>query len=256
MNPLNATRYAMIAGVILFQGCSPRTPQAKIEVIDMTASITPRAQRAALDMVQNQIGHMQRGDLLVLIPITGDAQNDAGGHILRITAPTVREAYDTDLKRFNEEAGKQFDAWVASLEGYQSRTDILGALDAARQELASLPKKTDRRLIVISDFIEDDGRYNFVSAGSLPNAESARELAGQLRVAHGFTLQGAHLCLGHLESTDFARLPTDRKDAIQAFWAAYFAEGNTPAEIRFDGTGILADPDRGCVNGSPHASEN
>jgi hypothetical protein len=77
----------------------------------------------------------------------------------------------------------------------------------------------------------------------------ARELAVVLREQHGFMLQGIPLCLGRLESSDFAPLTVQRKEAIQAFWAAYFSAGGEPAEIQFDGTGILADAGRGCFFG-------
>jgi hypothetical protein len=186
---------------------------------------------------------------LILIPITGDAQNDAGGRILRLSAPTQRETYDTDLRRFQEQSKKQFTAWVATLDPHQPRTDILGALDAARQELAVLSNGVNRRLIVVSDFLEDDGTYDFVTVRSLANSTSARELADRLRKQHGFTLQGVPLCLGRLESSDFAPLSPQRKEAVQAFWTAYFAGGGVQAEIHFDGTGMLADTDRGCVGG-------
>src|ERR1035441_8055941 len=118
--------------------CSHRTPEATVEVIDTSLSITPRAEKAALDAVQDQIAHMQREDTLVVIPITGDAANDTEGRVLRLSAPTQRETYDTDLRRFREQSRKQFTAWTASLDSHQSRTDILGALDAVRQELAVL----------------------------------------------------------------------------------------------------------------------
>src|SRR5665213_585864 len=134
MTTINTVRYAAITLLFLLAGCSHRVPEATIEVIDTSLSITPRAEKAALDAVQDQIGHMQRGDRLVLIPITGDAANDAGGRVLRLSAPTQRETYDADLRRFHEQAGKQFAAWVASLDKHQSRTDIFGALDAAQQE--------------------------------------------------------------------------------------------------------------------------
>jgi hypothetical protein len=200
-----------------------------------------------LDAVQDQIAHMQRGDLLVLIPITENAANDAGGRVLRLSAPTRRETYDTDLRRFQEQARKRFAAWVASLDQHQSRTDILGALDAARQEFALLPKESNHRLIVVSDFLEDDGTYRFVSDGSLTSTARARQLAATLRGQHGFTLRGVPLCLGRLESSDFAPLSPQRRDAVEAFWAAYFAPGGESADIRFDGTGILSDTERSCV---------
>lgn len=249
MTTFNAARYVAITLLSLLAGCSRRVPDATVEMIDTSLSITPRAEHAALDAVQEQIAHMQRGDLLVLIPITGDAANDAGGRNLRLSAPTERETYDADLRRFQEQAQKQFAAWTASLDQHQSRTDILGALDSARQEVILLPKESNRRLIVVSDFLEDDSTYRFVSAGSLENPARSRELAAHLRKQHNFTLQGLPLCLGRLKSSDFAPLPAQRKEAVQAFWTAYFAAGGEPAKIQFDGTGILADTERGCFGG-------
>jgi hypothetical protein len=249
MTTINTIRYAAITLLFLLAGCSHRVPQATVEVIDTSLSITPRAEKAALDAVQNQIGHMQRGDRLVLIPITGDAANDAGGHVLRLSAPTQRETYDTDLRRFQEQARKQFAVWVASLDKHQSQTDILGALNAARQEFAVLPNGMNRKLVVVSDFLEDDGTYRFVSASSLTSPAHARQLAARLHEQHSFTLLGVSICLGHLESSDFAPLSAQRKEAVQEFWAAYFAAGDQPAEIQFDGTGILADTEHGCFGG-------
>ena len=247
---MTSIRFVPIAAIItvflLLSGCSHRAPQTTIDVIDTSLSITPRAENAALDAVQAQIDRMQRGDRLVLIPITGDAANDAGGRVLRLSAPTERETYDTDLHRFREQARKQFAAWIASLDQHQSRTDILGALDAARQELALLPKEGNRRLVVVSDFIEDDGTYRFVSVGSLANPARARDLAVHLREQRGFILQGIPLCLGRLESGDFAALSAQRKEAIQAFWTAYFRAKDESSQIQFDGTGILADTPRAC----------
>src|ERR1039458_6036957 len=160
MTIINTGRYVAIALLFLLAGCSRRVPEATIEVIDTSLSITPRAEKAALGAVHDQIDHMQRGDTLILIPITGDAANDAGGRILRLSAPIQRETYDTDLRRFQEQGRKQFAAWVAALDPHQSRTDILGALDAARQEFPVLPKESRRKLIVVSDFLEDDGPYS------------------------------------------------------------------------------------------------
>jgi hypothetical protein len=249
MTLAESTQHTIIIAFLLLTGCSHHVPQATVEVIDTSASITTRAEKSALVAIQNQIAHMQRGDRLVLIPVTGDEANDAGGRILRFSAPIERETYDADLHRFQEQARMQFAAWVASLDKHQSRTDIFGALDAAQQEFAVPPKDSNRRLIILSDFLEDDGTYRFVSAGSLTNPVRARELAARLRQQHGFTVPGAPLCLGRLESSDFAPLSAQRKEAIQAFWSAYFGAGGQLTEIRFDGTGILADAERGCGGG-------
>lgn len=248
MNPFRFLWSGIFAVVLLpLAACSHRTSRATVEVVDTSRSITPRAEQAALGAVQDQIAHMQRGDVLVLIPITGDAANDTGGRILRLSVPTRRETYDTDLRRFREQARKQFAAWTASLDQPQSRTDILGTLDAARQELALLPKGANPRLIVASDFLEDDGTYRFLTAGELANSARARQLAIKLREQHGLEIQDVPLCLGRLESIDFDRLPAARKKAVEAFWAAYFATGGEPAAIQFDGTGILANADHGCL---------
>jgi hypothetical protein len=249
-NPFRTLLSATIAVLpFLLVACSHRTPQATVEVVDTSLSITPRTEKAVLNAVQNQIAHMQRGDTLVIIPITGDAANDVGGRILRLSAPTQRETYDTDLRRFHEQAGKQLAVWASSLNSHQSRTDILGALDAARQELVLLPKESNPRFIVVSDFLEDDGTYRFVSAGELATPPRARQLATFIRDQHGFAMHGIPLCLGRLESSDFTRLSAQRKAAVQSFWGTYFAAGGEFTEIQFDGTGILTNADRGCFWG-------
>jgi|HubBroStandDraft_1064217.scaffolds.fasta_scaffold140369_1 hypothetical protein len=249
MTTIEFSRNAAIAALILVSGCAHRTPDATVEVIDTSLSITPRAEKAVLDAVREQIRRMHRGDRLIVIPITGDAQNDAGGRILRLSAPSEREAYDSDLRRFQEQAGKQFSVWVASLDAHPSRTDILGALDAARQELELLSGEGNRKLVVASDFLEDDGTYRFVSAESLKNQARAREVAARLRKQHGFELSDVTLCLGRLESSDFRALTAQRKEAVNTFWEAYFAEGTRQVSLQVDGLGLLESPEK-C--GMPH----
>lgn len=232
------TPIRVVALVLLLTptACSHPLPTATVEVIDTSLSITPRAEKAVLDAVQDQIAQLGRGDSLVLIPITGDAENDAGGRILRLQAPTTREPYDADLRRFRENARKQFAVWLST---NQARTDILGALDTARQELRTFPMGSVRRLIVLSDFIEDDGRYHFTSDSALADPAHARALAARLRTERGFTLKEVTLCLGRLESTDFAPLSPERKEAVNAFWQTYLAEQNHEPEIQTDGMACL-----------------
>jgi len=192
---------------------------------------------------------MGRGDRLILIPVTGDAQNDAGGRILRLQAPTVREAYDVDLRRFRQAAAKQFAAWAAAHGADPGRTDLLGSLDVARQELALQPTGSVRRLVVASDFIEDDDAFRFTSIPSLVNATRARAFAARMRATHGFSLQGAAVCLGRLESVEFASLSPKRQAAIDAFWAVYLAENGRAPEIEVDGLGMLAAGSSPCITG-------
>ena len=129
----------------------------------------------------------------------------------------------------------------------QSRTDILGALDATRQELAGLPKDNIRRLVVVSDFLQDDGAYDFVRDRTLANPGRARALADRLRSKRNFAPPDAALCLGRLESRDFALLTESRKAAVEAFWQAYLGGNGAKPELHFNGTGLLKDADHGCI---------
>jgi hypothetical protein len=242
---------AASALLLLLAACSHRVPTVTVEIIDTSQSITPRAEHAAQGAIRSQIDRMQRGDILVLIPIMGDVQNDADGRILRFQAPNRREAYNADLGRFRADAEKRFAAWAASSDLHQARTDILGALDAARQEIALFSTGSSRRLVIASDFLEDDRAEHFVTDRSLANPARARELALRLRAAHGFAVPGVALCLGRLESSDYAPLSAERKEAVTAFWSAYLAGNSQSPEIHFDGTGMLADVEHVCPNKKP-----
>lgn len=228
--------------------CTHPAPTATVELIDTSLSISPQAEKSVIEAVRGQISRLKRGDTLILIPITGNAANDAGGRILRLQAPAMREPYDVDLHRFRDDAEKQVVAWDSSVRAEPDRTDILGALDAARQELASLPTRNARRLVVVSDFLEDDGEFDFVSDLSLANPSRARRLASRLRTAHGFSLHGASLCLGRLSSLDYGNLPPERRAAVEAFWKAYLADDGLVPDIEIDGVGILKGADGACLN--------
>jgi hypothetical protein len=250
---MNSHRTFAFATLILLAGCSHPLPKATVEVLDTSLSITPRAEHAAESAILDQISRLGRGDRLVLIPITSDAQNDAGGRILRLVAPTERQPYDNDLRRFQADAKKRYSAWLASLNPHQMRTDILGTLDVARQEFAAVPAGADRRLIILSDFLEDDPSYRFVSSPQLANAGRARPLAVELRTDRKFALPGVPVCLGRLESSDFAPLSPQRKEAVQAFWAEYLNDRGQAPALRFDGTGMLTG-DTGCYDGAKNVA--
>jgi hypothetical protein len=252
---MTAFRLAAFALLLLFTACAHRVPVVTVEVIDTSMSITPRAERTVQRAVRDQISHMGRGDRLILIPITGDAQNDAGGRVLHLTAPTEREPYDSDLRRFQSEAQKQFTAWAALLDQHQTRTDILGTLDVARQEITAIPKENKRRLVIVSDFLEDESSFRFVSATQLAHPVRAKALALTLRSERGFALPGIPICLGRLESSDYAPLPPQRKDAVQTFWMVYLSENDHRLELHFDGTGMLAGSE-GCFNEPVHTATN
>ena len=67
----------------------------------------------------------------------------------------------------------------------------------------------------------------------------ARALAVGLRTERNFAVPGVPVCLGRLESSDFAPLSPQRKEAVQAFWAEYLNDRGQAPALRFDGTGLL-----------------
>jgi hypothetical protein len=70
----------------------------------------------------------------------------------------------------------------------------------------------NRSLVVVSDFLEDDGTYRFVLAGSLTNPAPARQLATQLPEEHSFKLEGVPLCLSVLAALTAATLHRTRSN--------------------------------------------
>lgn len=247
---MTGLRILFLIPFLFLTACTHRAPTATVELIDTSLSISPCTEQTVLAAVRSQVSHLGRGDILILIPITGNAANDAGGRILRLQALTNRKPYDADLRRFRDDAEKQVAAWVSSGRAEPDRTDILGALDAARQQLTSLPTGNVQRLVIVSDFIEDDGEFNFVSDSSLANPSLARRLASRLRAAHGFALHGTSVCLGRLASLDYEHLSTGRRAAIATFWKAYLANDGSAPDIDFDGVGILEGTDGACFKGS------
>lgn len=103
-----------------------------------------------------------------------------------------------------------------------------------------MPDTERHILIVLSDFLEDDGQYRFSTDRRLSNCESSRQFARRLLEAHGFVLRGLSLFLGGLDSSDSGTLGPQRRNAIRTFWSSYFGEMGAHQEIQVDGTGMLA----------------
>jgi len=236
--------------IVALTGCGWHHEPATDDVclLDISKSIERESTVEEFKAVDSLVANLKRGDSLTLIPITGNAPGDSHGRIVHLWVPTQCQPYDNDLVAFRGQAREQIKAMrEQALARPSSQTDILGALDAARQELSLIPKMNNRRLLIASDFLEDDGTYNFVSAPLLDSPVRARLLAARLREQRGFTLPDVRLCLGRLESSDFRPLTAQRKGAVQDFWSAYLSGTRNVAEIRLDGTEMLADPEQGCL---------
>ena len=146
-------------------------------------------------------------------------------------------AFDGDLTKFHEEAHEkiaELRAWAISHPSVH--TDILGTLQVAEQEME--PAVCGTKLIVLSDFIEDDGRWNFATDQALGSVALARRLADSARLHQKVPFSSAFL--GRVRSRDSERLSTPRRDAVEAFWGELLRQSKRQGLIYADGIGSLA----------------
>ena len=214
-------------------------PLHLVYLVDVIASIKPRALKDAFHAIRIEAARLQRGDRISVIPITGDAENDAQGRILRMRVPEKRQPYDQDLVQFK----RKFDA---ALESFERRalahpydhTDILGSIVLAAQEFAMDPPRVRGKLIIFSDFIEEGGRFNFMTDPRLASTERARVFANSAgKKIPNF--RGVSIFLGQLRSTELGSMPQARSMAIQTFWLNYLInEGAHDPEFVLDGPGL------------------
>jgi hypothetical protein len=111
----------------------------------------------------------------------------------------------------------------AAIAHPSEHTDILGALDVAKQELDTLPSLNMKRLTALSDFIEDDGTYRFTVDKQLADATAAETLADYLQNEHAFTLSDTRISLNMVQSRDLRSIDPQRQRAVSEFWKRYFA---------------------------------
>ena len=101
------------------------------------------------------------------------------------------------------------------------RTDILGSLRAASEELSSVPETYRAALVIFSDFTQEDAQFDFKRDPRMGNAEHARALATRISNAMVNPLHGAPTYVGYLASRDLRSLDQERGKAIQEFWRSY-----------------------------------
>jgi len=238
MNRLIAS-LCVLALLTNLAGCKHEQPTYTVCLLDISKSITSDGIQDEFKAMDSLVDRMQRGDRLTLIPITGNARNDTSGHIVRLKVPSQRMAFDSDLKSFRKQAHGD----IARMRDWQvahpgNRTDILGALQLAQQELDSGQLSTTD-LIILSDFLEDDGNWNFAKDHALASAANACLLADITAKRLNVALRSTHLYLGRLRSRDSAALPSSRLDAVDAFWGELLNNVGQPVVIHDDGVGSL-----------------
>jgi hypothetical protein len=212
----------------------------RVYLLDCSASITPQALEDAVHQIELQADQMQRGDRISVIPITSDSDTNAQGNILRMTVPLKRQPYDHDLQAFR----KTFRQAVHTLHDYgkahrYNKTDILGSIDLAAQEFAPDDEHIQKRLIVLSDLIEEDETLDFRTAPALAGENSARQLASRL-AKNVPQISTVSVFLGSLQSNELDQLPKVRRQAIREFWLEYFKNEKTHPVFATDGPGMSA----------------
>jgi hypothetical protein len=84
-------------------------------------------------------------------------------------------------------------------------------------------KDRKKVLIVLSDFLEDDGTYRFISDKAMATDATAIQLAQQLQQKRSPSFGNIQIHAGGLASTDLGYLTPQRQQAIHAFWKSYLA---------------------------------
>ena len=215
-----------------------------VYVIDMTASVDSEAIQQAFAALRTLLNTktLKRGDSITIIPITGDALTESQGKILRIHLPENREVYDADLVKLAGDVEKKLKEMQdeAIAKPYQ-HSDILGAVDLAAEELSTEKGNVRTVVVILSDLIHDDARFNFNTSPDFASESGAVGLAKKLSTNRNDEFAGTALYLGMLRSKDLKRMPNARREAVQAFWREYFKSGGAgTVSLAIDGPGRLA----------------
>ena len=209
-------------------------------LIDVSDSIEPAAEEQAFAAVDRLIAERHRGDKIAIIPITGDAEAETSGRVIRFEVPKVRQAYDNDLRQFRNKLKKSLNELKASaLANPGAHTDILGAITLAQQEFKFNTGGHTKSLIILSDFLQDDTQLNFLKDKRLATKAAAQDMAMQLAKAREVDLRGMPVYLGLLRSKDYKKLDRGRRDAVQKFWLEYFVASGAETQWVIDGTGLF-----------------
>ena len=223
--------------VLLFSSCGPSGPAVELKVMpDLSGSVTEEGRLSSIEAIQAVFPLLRRGDLLTVIPITGDARTEVPGKILRLELPRERVIYDRDLRELCQSLRPRL-AELAGTDAYD-RSDILGTVDVAGEGFAVAE---DRRhgLAILSDFIHHTDDLNFNTLGELADEESARAFAERLAEGHEGRFRGFSVYLGSVLTTDLKGLNRKRREAIRVFWMELFTRQGADVRWVTDGPGQL-----------------
>jgi hypothetical protein len=221
--------------IVLLSGCKSDAPKEEVFVLDISQSIDADAEQQMFVVVGDVAQHLQRGDTLTIIPITGNADAELQGRTFHYAVPTAenRQAYDADLHALSARINDDLTRLQANAVAYPGKhTDIIGSIRVAMKSFSKKP--TDKRLIVLSDFIQEDRQFNFRKDPRLGSAPCAAAL-GKSIASPNSEYYSIKVVLGRLRSNEFSALAPSRQRAIKAFWETLMA----PAQLDSDGTAAV-----------------
>lgn len=233
----------VILAILLLAGCSQQQVvfRQRVVLVDMSASIEPQAATECFDAIAKLISKLDRGDSVTIIPITGDADVQSSGRVLRFQKPVTRTAYDADLIGFSRQVRESLQTLrVQAASNPTAKTDILGAIRMAMEEFAAAPKNREKRLIIFSDFIQDDGTVNFNTDRRLASVKTATRYASEEAKIMTLEALSGKANLGLLRSKDLSALSKERREAIKGFWLQYLKSAGMEPTWATDGVGLLA----------------
>lgn len=198
--------------------------------MDSSQSIDASEYERCRQRIEKIIAQLDRGDRLVLVPITGEPAEILGRRIRTVEMPRDYAPYDSNLKQARGAAARTIEQFAVELAGIRAaRSNILGAVRASADYI-----RDDRTTIVcLSDLVEDEAALQFRTAAELNDQTTAEHLAE--RLAGRGELKGAEVKLVLLRSSELERLSPERCAAVRAFWQRYLlASGARSVEITVD----------------------
>lgn len=227
----------IIAAAMAAASCSTQASSGRhvVYLVDSSASVTAEARARAVESFEGALQSLQRGDKVAVVPITGDVHGETLGRVLRFELSTRREPYDADRRRLVRDIHERLPDFLASVSP-STRTDLLGTLRLAAEELQSAPVRV---LVCLTDFVQDDAQFDFNTDRRLASERSAKAFASELGDGFVERFAGVHVYLGSMESTDLTSLSKSRRAAIQAFWVTYFEAQGANVQWATDGPGHL-----------------
>jgi len=193
-----------------------------VVLLDTSASIKEEAFKNAVEIISELSRRMQRGDCLTIIPISGNTEEEIQGRIIRVVMPVDRQAYDSDVNREREALKRHLERlYIEARKEPPQQTDILGALPIAEQELR-LTGKSRKTVILLSDMLQDNAQFNFVTDPRLSSKETAIKLGAAVSNEWDLKFAGTSVALAFLQSQQRTAMARTRIRAITEFWREVF----------------------------------